>query len=317
MKKIRLILGVFLLGTLGVNAQQQATSMSKGANNDIWEIKGGGQTNGSFASLYLDNNLNSGGDLRIESGFNHADRKFGNLSLSTYGNFSVTTYGVFSPVGKFSFIADRGFAGGLVPTKFGIGTKNPTNTLHLDNLANRDGIKFGEKFLIRQNTVTDKDFVMEHLQGGDLYIRSRFNPLQGTGNIVLNDYGGTVGIGTNDTKGYKLGVKGKIAAEEVKVAVYPWADFVFETNYNLPTLTEVEQHIAEKGHLKDIPSAAEVQKNGIFLGDMNAKLLQKIEELTLYTIEQEKKIQSQAKSFELLQSDIEFLKKELQSLKKK
>ncbi|MBG6133546.1 hypothetical protein IWQ47_004958 [Aquimarina sp. EL_43] len=100
-----------------------------------------------------------------------------------------------------------------------------------------------------------------------------------------------VGIGTTDTKGFKLGVKGKIAAEEVKVALHSqWPDFVFETNYNLPTLIEVENHIKEKGHLKDIPSAKEVEKNGVYLGAMDAKLLQKIEELTLYTIQQEKEI---------------------------
>jgi len=74
--------------------------------------------------------------------------------------------------------------------------------------------------------------------------------------------------------------------------VYPWADFVFEDDYKLPTLLAVEQHIIEKGHLQDIPSAKEVHKNGISLGQMDAKLLQKIEELTLYTIQQEKEIQS-------------------------
>jgi len=102
-----------------------------------------------------------------------------------------------------------------------------------------------------------------------------------------------VGIGTRDTKGFKLGVKGKIAAEEVKVALHSqWPDYVFYDNYELPTLKEVESHIKEKGHLKDIPSAEEVEKNGTFLGEMDSKLLQKIEELTLYTIQQEKKIQN-------------------------
>src|SRR5690606_10241964 len=70
-----------------------------------------------------------------------------------------------------------------------------------------------------------------------------------------------------------------------------WSDFVFEDTYTLPTLEEVEQHIIEKGHLKDIPSAKDVDENGIYLGDMNARLLQKIEELTLYAIEQEKKLE--------------------------
>ena len=85
----------------------------------------------------------------------------------------------------------------------------------------------------------------------------------GTGGNLNFIYEGNVGIGTADTKGFKLGVNGKIAAEEVKVALYGnWSDFVFKKEYNLPTLTEVENHIKEKGHLKDIPSAKDVEKNG-------------------------------------------------------
>lgn len=109
--------------------------------------------------------------------------------------------------------------------------------------------------------------------------------------FVVKASNGNVGIGTlNPTA--KLSVNGKIHTKEVRVDLNlsDWADFVFKENYNLPTLKEVENHIKEKGHLKDIPSAKEVQKKGIYLGYMNAKLLQKIEELTLYTIEQEKKI---------------------------
>ena len=128
-------------------------------------------------------------------------------------------------------------------------------------------------------------------------------------NVTFN--GGNVGIGTADTKGFKLGVNGKIAATEVKVATYAnWSDFVFYDDYQLPTLTEVENHIKEKGHLKDIPSAKEVEKNGFFLGAMDAKLLQKIEELTLYTIEQEKKI----KLLEKQQTKLEEQEKKIERL---
>ncbi len=123
-----------------------------------------------------------------------------------------------------------------------------------------------------------------------------------------------VGIGTRDTKGFRLGVKGKIAAEEVKVAIYNnWSDFVFENEYNLPSLKEVEKHINEKGHLKDIPSASEVAKNGIFLGDMNAKLLQKIEELTLYTIQQQKELEAQHQKNKSLEARLEALEVHLKN----
>lgn len=107
------------------------------------------------------------------------------------------------------------------------------------------------------------------------------------GSSYLN--GGNVGIGTTNPGQWKLAVNGNIRAKEIKVES-GWADFVFYDDYRLPSLNEVENHIKRHGHLKDIPSAQEVEEQGVFLGEMNAKLLQKIEELTLYTIQQDKEI---------------------------
>ena len=76
----------------------------------------------------------------------------------------------------------------------------------------------------------------------------------------------------------------------VKVTESPTADFVFEESYNLPTLQQVENHIKEKKHLPEIPSAKEMEKDGVNIGEFQIKLLQKIEELTLYIIEQDKRI---------------------------
>ncbi len=128
--------------------------------------------------------------------------------------------------------------------------------------------------------------------------------------LLINPFGGNVGIGTKNSSSWKLAVNGKIRAKEIKVET-GWSDFVFFEDYKLPTLQEVENHIKEKGHLKNIPSAKEVEENGIFLGEMNSKLLQKIEELTLYTIEQEKKI----KFLEKQNIRIEKLEKENNYLK--
>ncbi len=103
---------------------------------------------------------------------------------------------------------------------------------------------------------------------------------------------GNLGIGTTNTQGYLLAVAGGAIAESMKVELQSnWPDFVFLETYPLPSLTEVERHIEVQGHLIGIPSAAEVAENGIDLGDMDARLLQKIEELTLYTLQQEKRIQ--------------------------
>jgi len=101
---------------------------------------------------------------------------------------------------------------------------------------------------------------------------------------------GKVGIGTTNLGNYELSVNGEIRAKEIKVET-GWADYVFFKDYKLPTLEEVEQHIEEKGHLINIPSAKEVEANGIELGKMNKLLLEKIEELTLYIIQQQKEIQ--------------------------
>ena len=102
----------------------------------------------------------------------------------------------------------------------------------------------------------------------------------------------TIGTNSYNDNGdlYKLTVNGKVRAHAVKVYT-TWADYVFGDNYILPPLSEVENYIKQNGHLKDIPSAEEVEKNGIELGEMNKLLLQKIEELTLYTIELKKEIE--------------------------
>ena len=81
-----------------------------------------------------------------------------------------------------------------------------------------------------------------------------------------------------------------------------WADYVFKNNYNLPSLAEVENNIKKTGHLQDIPSQKEVIENGIELGKMNKLLLQKIEELTLYLIELNKKVEEQEKQIDFLKN---------------
>jgi hypothetical protein len=102
---------------------------------------------------------------------------------------------------------------------------------------------------------------------------------------------GNVGIGTADPKGYKLAVNGNAIFTQVKVKQFQnWPDYVFYPNYRLRPLSEVEQHIKQYRHLPDVPSATEVEKNGLDLGDNQATLLKKIEELTLYLIEQNKEI---------------------------
>lgn len=100
-----------------------------------------------------------------------------------------------------------------------------------------------------------------------------------------------IGAGTISDHGYKLTVDGNIRTRKVRVDTDTWADFVFDNNYQLLPLKELEQYIQQEKHLPDVPSAAEVKKNGLDLSDNQAVLLKKIEELTLYVIEQNKKIE--------------------------
>ena len=120
--------------------------------------------------------------------------------------------------------------------------------------------------------------------------------------------GGNVGIGLTNPQN-KLDVNGTIHSKEVKVDMSGWPDYVFKKEYDLPTLEEVEKHIIKKGHLENVPSEEEVLKNGINLGDMNAKLLQKMEEMTLYMIEQNKRMNQLEKENQNLKTRLDSIKK--------
>jgi hypothetical protein len=124
--------------------------------------------------------------------------------------------------------------------------------------------------------------------GGNLYFRRAGNSLPiacftSQGNFILGFQS------SNEKK--TLTVNGTIFANEVQIKADVWADYVFSEDYKLPALNEVKQHIDKNKHLPGIPSEKEVIEKGINLGEMQSKLLQKIEELTLYVIQQNEKIQ--------------------------
>jgi hypothetical protein len=103
-------------------------------------------------------------------------------------------------------------------------------------------------------------------------------------------FAGNVAIGTSVQDEYVLAANGTIRAKEIKVETN-WADFVFEDDYQLMKLSDLKQFIQENGHLPEIPTEKEVEENGVSLGEMNSKLLQKIEEQTLYILQLQKQLE--------------------------
>ena len=119
-------------------------------------------------------------------------------------------------------------------------------------------------------------------------------------------FNGNVGIGTNSPQ-EALSVNGNIRAKEIKVEASHWPDYVFDETYKMMELKDLEKYIKENNHLPGIPKAKEVETDGLKLGEMNKRLLKKIEELTLYIIEKDQQ-------FNLLNNEVKDLKGEVKKL---
>ena len=179
---------------------------------------------------------------------------------------------------------------------YGIGTANPTTKLHVIG-----GMRSTEFIAV------EKDGAYRVALNGvnDGYITGRNNGA--VNKFLINSNGasyfdgGNVLIGKTSQSNttYKLDVAGKVRANEIVVNT-TGADYVFDEEYKLKTLSEVETYIRENGHLPDVPSAEEMQKEGMAVGELNTKLLEKIEELTLYVIELKKENHKQNKLIQKL-----------------
>jgi hypothetical protein len=173
----------------------------------------------------------------------------------------------------------------------GIGTSLPTAQLHTTG-----SVRFGG--LTNDNSLT------------------RIVACDATGNLYYRD---ASSLAMNETLNSDLAVTGRVSAQKMVITqTGSWPDYVFSKQYHLPSLSEVESFIKQNNHLPGIPSAEEVEKKGIDVGNNQAALLQKIEELTLYAIDQEKKIQKQNEDIAELKNkskDLELLKQQMIELK--
>ena len=233
--------------------------------------------------------------------------KFGNdenIKIGLWGSFTTTTLSFKAP--KFYFETGS----------VGIGTSSPqykldvNGKLFLRTVSAENG--WGQSFLqwpghklimgspvgnymhvsvdLKPGGASDgplfSQFLMYTALGENQYEeRIKLNTIE---NCWLNNTG-YVGIGTTNPQ-YKLDVNGTLRANEIIVSIPSGADYVFDSNYTLRPLSEVRKYITAHHHLPEIPSAEEMKANGVSMNELQIRLLQKIEELTLYILQQEQRI---------------------------
>ncbi|MBB6332217.1 hypothetical protein HNP24_003209 [Chryseobacterium sediminis] len=214
----------------------------------------------------------------------------------------------------------------------GIGTANPDAKLHIaqDNTNNQNLVlgKFsssgptgGTALVSLTYNSTTANLEVNSTYSGNGFRYGTYGDFNIENEITAPDFG-AINFITN--KKVQLAIKpngnaslqGKLEAKELKVTLTPTADFVFDEKYDLPKLEEVEKHIREKKHLPEIASAKVMEKEGVNVGEFQIKLLQKIEELTLYSIDQNKQIKQQSEQLKQLQDENEVLKSQSAKIEK-
>ena len=168
----------------------------------------------------------------------------------------------------------------------GIGTNDPQHTLDVNGNFRTGG------FILQPNAGAGKVLTSDANGNASWQTASGGSSQWTTNSNDIHFSNGNVGIGTTNLSGYRLAVNGDALFTKIKVKQYlDWPDYVFDAGYSLRSLTDLEKFIKRNNHLPDVPSAAEVQEKGFDVADNQAVLLKKIEELTLYIIELNKRLE--------------------------
>ena len=194
-----------------------------------------------------------------------------------------------------------------VSGKLGVGTATPSTQLEVNGIMKLTSsygyltIGSMDANYVRFNTDKSAFYFNKPLCLQNSVVRSTARALMfytNTNTLCATMLDNRLGIGTSNPQ-YSLDVNGTIRAKEIRVET-TGADFVFADDYQLRPLSEVKAFIAENKHLPEIQSAQEMQENGVSVSELQTRLLQKIEELTLYILQQDETIQELRQEVELL-----------------
>jgi hypothetical protein len=281
-------------------------------------------------------------DTNIINNYSLAASTFGNINFVTHGAIAMTIgggtqagkvgIGTTNPRAQVSIVSGADNNGTFFPAgnALVVGADNAlsSNSANLEISSNSEGgadvgssIGLGGRWL-DAGDIRDLGFAI--IKG------AKENSIHGNGSgyLAFGTYGtggmlekmritsnGSLAIGATDPQGYKLAVAGNAIAESMTVKLQAnWPDVVFKRDYALMPLSEVKTYIDKNQHLPEIPAAAEIEKDGVNLGEMNRLLVKKVEELTLYLIEKDKKDKDQQDAIKQLQTKNQLLEEKFNKL---
>ncbi|WP_305982255.1 hypothetical protein [Roseivirga thermotolerans] len=259
------------------------------------------------------------GSIRLENGFDIISNDNFAINDGVYDRFIYNSGNYYRAKSIHAFYKENTELMRLTENgHLGIGTTTPSDKLHVSGggiILHNLGRDQDNSNIIKISEGTSDQFFLQGMFAG---IGSTGNSIRFKSawqdNLLFMRGDGNIGIGTSSPS-EKLEVNGTIRSKKVKVEASPWPDYVFSSDYNLRPLNELEQFVQQNQHLPEVPSAKEIEANGQDLGDIQTVLLKKIEELTLYVIDQDKRDKEQQILIERLLSESTSLKKEIETIK--